>query len=81
MKTKKYYYIGIIQNNARFKIVNRLDNTNKMAYWEDGEKGLNFGTLKRVEEYTKALNFCFIPAFVIVSYVEMRNEVEHNESN
>lgn len=77
---KKYYYIGIMDNNKQndeVKYVYNMDTTNKIVEWKkysemkDNERPLLF-TKTSAENIVHGLNCNFILAFVITTYIELR---------
>ena len=79
---KKYYYIGVMANditNSDLKLVYKIDNESKIAYWgtyeeirEKGEKPLLFKTKTQAENITKCLCMNFNLAVMITSYIELK---------
>lgn len=68
-KRKKFYYV-LVFTNAGPVYVTKVDNTNKVCYWNDADKPYEFGSEQIAVEHAWALGLNGTSCVAVVSHCE-----------
>lgn len=70
MAQKKYYYIGVMDNEEGMKFVTGFDKQSKMPIWVKNKKPLAL-TQQLAEHYAEALVANLVPATVVITFCKL----------
>ena len=70
----KYFYYVLVATNDGGKLVTKVDNSTKTAYWDSNEKPISFNKAY-AEDLAICLTLNFYPAFTLKSCHELQEQI------